>query len=183
MQYGGHWIRTTRRWAIYLRDGLQCTYCLREILELHAGGEFLTLDHVTPLTRGGDHSEWNVVTSCYHCNEIKQDRTLRAMADSMGVKATTLRSRIRDRRARPLDHYMEAARVLLGEVDGVPMATIVNEGGRLANMQFRGGKDVALYMEEADYWNGSRSGDEHARQADLFCRECGRPHDTEEVPF
>ena len=34
-----------------------------------------TLDHVTPLSRGGSHTIGNVVVCCWPCNEAKGNRT------------------------------------------------------------------------------------------------------------
>lgn len=55
----------TRR-AVFGRDGHQCQYC---------GGPAESLDHVTPRSRGGDHSWENVVACCRACNVRKGDRT------------------------------------------------------------------------------------------------------------
>jgi hypothetical protein len=56
----------TRRDRIFARDHYRCVYCnaappIRE----------LTLDHVEPRVKGGDHSDGNLVTACKVCNELK----------------------------------------------------------------------------------------------------------------
>jgi len=55
---------------VYLRDRFLCQYC---------GHQFppkkLTLDHVLPISRGGGHDWFNVVTSCGPCNNKKGGRT------------------------------------------------------------------------------------------------------------
>ena len=55
-----------RRLRIFRRDGYRCVYC---------GGSFsaadLTLDHVQPRVKGGDHSDGNLVTCCKLCNTLK----------------------------------------------------------------------------------------------------------------
>lgn len=48
------------------RDRFRCVYCAETFPE-----EQLTLDHVEPRMRGGDHSEGNLVTACRPCNERK----------------------------------------------------------------------------------------------------------------
>ena len=52
------------------RDKSICQYC---------GGKFkfvdLTMDHVTPKSRGGDKTWTNIVASCKRCNNIKGNRT------------------------------------------------------------------------------------------------------------
>jgi 5-methylcytosine-specific restriction endonuclease McrA len=55
----------TRR-AVFGRDGHQCQYC---------GGPAESIDHVTPRSRGGDHTWENVVACCRSCNVRKGDRT------------------------------------------------------------------------------------------------------------
>jgi hypothetical protein len=51
---------------IFERDGFRCVYC-----GLVFPAEALTLDHVEPKMRGGDHSAGNLVTSCVTCNAQK----------------------------------------------------------------------------------------------------------------
>ena len=55
----------TRR-AVFGRDAHRCQYC---------GGPAESLDHVTPRSRGGDHSWENVVACCRPCNVHKGNRT------------------------------------------------------------------------------------------------------------
>lgn len=51
------------RAIVYLRDGGRCVYC---------GSSYrLTLDHDTPLAKGGTWDESNLVTACYSCNSQK----------------------------------------------------------------------------------------------------------------
>jgi len=59
--------RMSRR-AVFARDQYRCQYC--------GSNCDLTLDHVIPRSRGGDHSWENVVTSCAPCNARKGDKTL-----------------------------------------------------------------------------------------------------------
>ena len=55
---------------LFARDGYTCQYCGRHRTRLHAR-QFLTRDHVLPLSRGGENSWTNVVTSCSPCNNRK----------------------------------------------------------------------------------------------------------------
>lgn len=55
---------------LFARDGYRCQYCNRHRSELR-GREFLTRDHVVPLSLGGDNSWQNVVTACSACNNRK----------------------------------------------------------------------------------------------------------------
>lgn len=55
---------------LFARDGYRCQYCDRHQRELR-GREFLTRDHVIPLSRGGQNTWENVVTACSLCNNRK----------------------------------------------------------------------------------------------------------------
>jgi 5-methylcytosine-specific restriction endonuclease McrA len=58
---------------LFARDGYRCLYCCRHRAELR-GREFLTRDHVIPLSRGGLNVWSNVVTACSVCNNRKGSR-------------------------------------------------------------------------------------------------------------
>jgi 5-methylcytosine-specific restriction endonuclease McrA len=53
---------------ILRRDGHRCQFCGRSDLPL-------TLDHVVPLSRGGEDTWENLVCACVDCNNRKGDRT------------------------------------------------------------------------------------------------------------
>ena len=52
----------TRRWLIE-RHGPVCAYCERTVPE-----RTITLDHVTPRSRGGESNWENLVACCHECN-------------------------------------------------------------------------------------------------------------------
>ncbi len=58
---------------LFARDDYCCQYCGRHRSELR-GRQFLTRDHVLPLSRGGRNTWENVVTSCSVCNNRKGNR-------------------------------------------------------------------------------------------------------------
>ena len=58
------------RFEIFKRDRYKCQYCAKESKQL-------TLDHVMPRFRGGEHTWENVVSACVNCNRIKAGRTPR----------------------------------------------------------------------------------------------------------
>lgn len=58
---------------LFARDDYTCQYCGRHRSELR-GRQFLTRDHVRPLSKGGLNSWENVVTSCSTCNNRKGGR-------------------------------------------------------------------------------------------------------------
>jgi 5-methylcytosine-specific restriction endonuclease McrA len=59
---------------LFARDEYSCQYCGRHRRDLK-GRQFLTRDHVVPVSRGGDNTWQNVVTACSPCNNRKGDRT------------------------------------------------------------------------------------------------------------
>jgi 5-methylcytosine-specific restriction endonuclease McrA len=58
---------------LFARDGYRCMYCNRHRHELR-GRDFLTRDHVVPMSRGGLNTWRNVVTACSPCNNRKGSR-------------------------------------------------------------------------------------------------------------
>lgn len=58
---------------LFARDDYTCQYCGRHKHELR-GRQFLTRDHILPVSRGGDNTWENVVTSCSPCNNRKGGR-------------------------------------------------------------------------------------------------------------
>lgn len=58
---------------LFARDNYSCQYCGRHRSELR-GRQFLTRDHILPLSRGGENTWDNVVTSCSPCNNRKGNR-------------------------------------------------------------------------------------------------------------
>jgi len=60
--------RKLTRIEVFNRDGHACQYCGKE-------SRTLTLDHVIPRYRGGEHRWENVVSCCVRCNRHKAGRT------------------------------------------------------------------------------------------------------------
>ena len=60
--------RKLTRLEVFKRDRYTCQYCGKETRQL-------TLDHVVPRYRGGEHTWENVVSACVSCNRRKAGRT------------------------------------------------------------------------------------------------------------
>ena len=60
--------RKLTRFEVFNRDHYTCQYCGKETHQL-------TLDHVIPRYRGGQHVWENIVSACMHCNRHKAGRT------------------------------------------------------------------------------------------------------------
>ncbi len=63
-------LRKMTRYEIFNRDRYTCQYCGDQ-------NRHLTLDHVIPRFRGGQHTWENVVSACVACNRRKAGRTPR----------------------------------------------------------------------------------------------------------
>lgn len=64
---GQEWAETRAR--VFARDDYTCRYC----------GEYggrLECDHVVPVSRGGPHTDENLVAACFRCNRSKRNKTL-----------------------------------------------------------------------------------------------------------
>ena len=62
-----HQRKLTRR-EVFVRDRYMCQYCGKQMREL-------TLDHIVPRHRGGEHSWDNVASACKACNHRKAGHT------------------------------------------------------------------------------------------------------------
>ena len=63
-----HRAKKLTRFEIFNRDRNTCQYCGRQSRQL-------TLDHIIPRYRGGQHTWENVVSACVACNRRKAGRT------------------------------------------------------------------------------------------------------------
>jgi hypothetical protein len=57
------------RLKVFERDGYLCRYCRKQLTRFTA-----TLDHVQPVSEGGENSIENLVTACLRCNSKRGSR-------------------------------------------------------------------------------------------------------------
>ena len=62
--------------SVVSRDGLSCNYCGIKTERWDGGwkANLTTLDHVIPISKGGDHTMDNCVIACGDCNSKKSDK-------------------------------------------------------------------------------------------------------------
>lgn len=60
---------------LFARDRYRCMYCGKHRTQLR-GREFLTRDHIVPVSKGGANTWENVVTACSPCNNRKGNHLL-----------------------------------------------------------------------------------------------------------
>lgn len=65
------------RQNIFRRDKYKCVYCGEKTKNK------LTIDHVTPKSKGGNNTWQNLVTCCKSCNIKKDDKTLEEVGMSL----------------------------------------------------------------------------------------------------
>lgn len=59
------------RFKIFERDQYKCAYCGKQLTRFSA-----TLDHIQPVSRGGDNSYDNLKTACLHCNSTRGNKAI-----------------------------------------------------------------------------------------------------------
>lgn len=64
-------IRNSVRFEVFKRDNFTCQYCGRSAPEAK-----LQADHVIPQSKGGSDKPYNLITSCFKCNNGKWDKLL-----------------------------------------------------------------------------------------------------------
>ena len=83
---GMNWIRQEKRLAIYIRDAFACVYCG----QCADDGVKLSLDHVVPVSSGGDNSASNLITACMSCNASRGDQNIFSFVSSLKCPAYSL---------------------------------------------------------------------------------------------
>ena len=84
-------ISSKKRKKIYARDGYKCRKC--------GSTEFLTIDHIIPVSKGGSDENNNLQTLCSDCNTKRGNRP--NMEDPEFIKALT---------SVPITHFMRMKR-------------------------------------------------------------------------
>jgi hypothetical protein len=59
------------RLKVFERDGYKCHYCAKQLTRFSA-----TLDHIQPVSKGGNNTYDNLVTACLHCNSERGNKPL-----------------------------------------------------------------------------------------------------------
>jgi CRISPR/Cas system Type II protein with McrA/HNH and RuvC-like nuclease domain len=112
---GMNWIRQEKRLAIYLRDGMACMYC-GEAIE---NGIRLSLDHISPYSKGGSNSERNLVTCCIKCNSSRGNRPVKEFAIAVAsyvdhnVTADDILASIQSNTRKSLKKFKEEAKEMI----------------------------------------------------------------------
>ena len=66
------------RFEVFKRDSFKCQYCGKSAPDV-----VLEVDHIIPVSKGGDNDISNLITACFDCNRGKRDKKL---TDKQSVK-------------------------------------------------------------------------------------------------
>lgn len=79
-------ISKRRRFDVFKRDGFACQYCGRKTPEV-----VLEVDHIIPVSEGGENDTDNLATACFECNRGKAAKSLKAIPEPMRERAARIK--------------------------------------------------------------------------------------------
>jgi hypothetical protein len=74
------------RFEIFARDGFVCQYCGKRPPDT-----VLEVDHIHPVSKGGDDDPINLITSCFDCNRGKRAKVISEIAPRPDANLALLR--------------------------------------------------------------------------------------------
>ncbi len=77
------------RFEIFHRDGFACQYCGR-----NPPSAILEIDHIMPVSKGGDDDPLNLITSCFECNRGKRTRDLKKVPEKLHNSISTEKEKL-----------------------------------------------------------------------------------------
>lgn len=80
-------MRKSLRFEVFARDGFTCQYCGVQPPDI-----ILEVDHIHPVSKGGEDDLMNLITSCYACNRGKGSRIIAAVAPRPDANLALLRA-------------------------------------------------------------------------------------------
>lgn len=76
------------RFDVFKRDSFTCQYCGST-----PPAVVLEIDHINPVSKGGDNAIDNLLTSCFDCNRGKRDGLLNDIPDTLKQKQLVISER------------------------------------------------------------------------------------------
>ena len=102
------------RFEVFKRDSFTCQYCGKSAPDV-----VLEVDHITPVSEGGDDDPMNLVTACFDCNRGKGAR---ALSDDSAMAMRKAQLDALQERREQLEMMQEWQRMLMeSEFDGVAL--------------------------------------------------------------
>lgn len=98
------------RFEVFHRDAFTCQYCGRSVPDA-----VLEIDHITPVSKGGEDVIDNLITSCFDCNRGKAARVLSVATTSIEDKTKVLQERRKQLKAynRAIEQKIEEDEALI----------------------------------------------------------------------
>lgn len=134
-----------KRFDIFKRDGFVCQYCGK-----HPPETILEVDHIVPVSKGGDNEEYNLVTACQDCNRGKSDGDLSLCPQSLKEKSEKIK---------------EAEEQILGY-----QKIIYEQKQRLENEAFDVLEYIGLSKDEGEYRSAKKA---HLTSIKTFIQKLG----------
>ena len=78
-------ISTKTRFEIFKRDNFTCQYCGKCVPSV-----ILEVDHIIPVSKGGENSKDNLITACFECNRGKAGNELSQITDTLEAKVAKI---------------------------------------------------------------------------------------------
>lgn len=70
------------RFEVFKRDNFECQYCGASPPKV-----VLEVDHIIPVSTGGENNQENLVTSCFNCNRGKSNSPLNSVPSTLAEQA------------------------------------------------------------------------------------------------
>ncbi|MCO6345070.1 HNH endonuclease [Staphylococcus epidermidis] len=128
------------RFEVFKRDNFTCQYCGKSAPEV-----VLNVDHIEPISEGGTNDLFNLITSCFECNNGKRDKKL---DDKSELEKQHNELVILNERKKQIEQMMEwkkelksfektQAEILKEYIENALVTQITNEGLKNINSWFK----------------------------------------------
>ena len=128
------------RFEVFKRDSFKCQYCGRSAPDV-----ILEVDHILPVSKGGDNDLLNLITSCKDCNRGKSNKLL---SDKSAVERQKKQlddlNEMREQAEMLIQWKQELMSIAGGQIDAID-ALIVSMTGY--SMNDTGRNNMRLYLK------------------------------------
>ena len=131
------------RFQIFKRDSFTCQYCGKKSPDV-----VLEVDHIEPVSKGGDNEITNLITACFDCNRGKSDKRL---SDNTAIVLQQQELEQLNERRIQLEMMLEWRKELQGLNDDVVNA-VVDEIAEVSGVEVTetGQKKIKKWLKQYD---------------------------------
>lgn len=126
------------RFQIFKRDLFSCQYCGQK-----PPGVVLEVDHMIPVSKGGENHEDNLITSCFDCNRGKSNESLDVCPESLAEKMEL--KKIKAEQLKAYEKMLRAERKRIKDGVDVVRAVFEEYTGRTFSKRFS--RSVQSFVE------------------------------------